>query len=836
MDDRSLRVLEYYKVRDMLEQCASCELGRERIRQLAPITNLAMIEEAQRGTSEARSLLDMGKQIPFGGVRDVRSSVERADRGATLSCDELLDILSTLSASRSLKKILGSLGPEYPVLADAAADIGTFGDLEQAISRAISESGEVMDSASSALRSIRSKIRSLNAKVRDNLDSMVRSPQWSRLLQDPIVSIRNGRFVVPVRAEMRSQVPGIVHDQSASGATVFVEPMPVVELNNELRQAISQEEAEVERVLSELSAKVGSQCEQLRLTLDAIGNIDFIMAKGRLSQRMGASVPQLNDMGHINLIAARHPLLKGDVVPIDAYLGQTFTTLVITGPNTGGKTVTLKTIGLITLMAQSGLHIPAEPGSDVAVFSKVFADIGDEQSIEQSLSTFSSHMTHIVAIMSMVDHDSLVLLDELGAGTDPQEGAALAMAILETLHLTGARTVATTHYSELKIFAHTTEGLSNASVEFDVETLCPTYRLSIGVPGASNAFAIAERLGLPEEVLDRARSLVGTGGQRMELMITNLKEECDRAETAREDAEKLRSRYLRLKDEYEEQTRRLRSERSEIMRAARAEAESIIQEARKESERIIGRLRAIQAQQELVAKRLVEEEVITEDSLPRSAVCGEASLPDEAIRAARRDLEALREITRELTAVAPESDREVTTIADVHDDGWSSRIEQGDDVEVVALGQKGVVLDQLGPDEYMIGIGPMRVNVNRGSIRKLRSSQAEEPDRGYGRRGTMREPGSVSFETQKAATIGAELDLRGMRVEEALFAVDKYLDDAVLAGIQKARIIHGKGTGALRDAVTEQLGSDPRVASFRFGLAGEGGDGVTVVSFGTPGA
>ncbi|MDD4793166.1 MAG: Smr/MutS family protein, partial [Firmicutes bacterium] len=483
--------------------------------------------------------------------------------------------------------------------------------------------------------------------------------------------------------------------------------------------------------------------------------------------------------------------------------------------------------------------IPAESGSDVAVFGKIYADIGDEQSIEQSLSTFSSHMTHIVDIIGRVDADSLVLLDELGAGTDPQEGAALAMAILETLHSIGARTVATTHYSELKVFAHTTEGLINASVEFDVETLRPTYRLSIGVPGSSNAFAIAERLGLPADVLTRARSLVGTGGQRMEMMITNLRQEHDRAEVARSDAEKLRSRYLRLKDEYDEQTRRLRSERSEIMKKARAEAEEIVQEARKESERIIAQLRATGAEQEQVVRRFIQERAALESSVSGlsdipSDLSGERALLDERIRTARRDVEALREVTRELTAVAPASDEDATAAVDAFEKDWDDRIEPGDEVEVVALGQKGVVLEQLGPDEYMIGIGPMRVNVNKGSIRKLRSSGTVEPVPASSRQPARREWGSVRFEAAKATTIGTELDLRGMRVEDALLAVDKYLDDAVLAGLQRARIIHGKGTGALRDAVGEQLRGDTRIASFRFGATGEGGDGVTVVSFGAP--
>jgi DNA mismatch repair protein MutS2 len=818
MDERSLRVLEYYKVRDMLENCVSCGLGRERVRALLPRTQATAVEEMQNETSEARAALDAGKQIPLGGIRDIRPAVHRASVGAMLGCDELLDVLFTLASSRRLKKSLAALGEAYPVLSDAARGIDVPEALERAIEEAISESGEVLDRASPALRGIRSRIRSLNSRVRDTLDSIIRSAQWGKILQDPIVSIRNGRFVVPVRAEMRSQASGIVHDQSGSGATLFIEPMVVVDLNNEIRAAVAQEEAEVERILMELSGRVGAARDRLDITLATLGRVDFVMARGKLSQQMGASRPILNSEGYISLIGARHPLLRGDVVPIDPYLGRNFTTLVITGPNTGGKTVTLKTIGLLTLMAQSGLHIPAEPGSEVALFDQVFADIGDEQSIEQSLSTFSSHLTHIVEILKQVDGSSLVLLDELGAGTDPQEGAGLAMSILEHLHATCARTVATTHYSELKVFAHTTEGFSNASVEFDVQTLRPTFRLSIGVPGASNAFAIAERLGLDRAILDRAQSLVGVGGQRMETMIISLKEEHERASAARSDAEALRARYLNLKDKYEAQVSKFAAERTEIMRKARAEAELVVREARREAEAIIGRLRTAQAEQ---AARL---------STPASADSGGA---DEEMRRARRDLEALRDLARELTSMDEAPDvrgaqetRPEHAVAEDDDD--SAEMSLGDEVEIIALGQRGRILERTGADEFVVSIGLMRVNAKRDSLRRLRSGSGDD-------RRKRTTPGSaggiVSIESEKARTILTELDLRGMRVDEALDAVDKYLDDAVLSGLPRARIIHGRGTGALREAVRDQLRQDRRVASHRPGEAGEGGDGVTVVSF-----
>ncbi len=804
MDERSLRVLEYNKVRDMLENCVCCQLGRERAKALLPRTELAAIREMQNETSEARAALDAGKQIPLGGIRDIRSPVHRASMGATLTCDELLDVLSTLSASRRLKKHLAGLGENYPILSDLAGGIDVPETLERAIEGTISDSGEVLDSASPALRSIRSRIRSLNNRVRDTLDSIIRSSQWGKILQDQVVSIRNGRFVVPVRAEMRSQASGIVHDQSGSGATLFIEPMAVVELNNEIRTAVAQEEAEVERILLELSGRVGAAGDRLDITLASLGRVDFIMARGKLSQQMDASRPQLNAQGYTSLIGARHPLLRGNVVPIDPYLGRDFTTLVITGPNTGGKTVTLKTLGLLTLMAQAGLHIPAEPGSEVAVFDQVFADIGDEQSIEQSLSTFSSHLTHIVEILQQVDRGCLVLLDELGAGTDPQEGAGLAMAILEHLHRTGARTAATTHYSELKVFAHTTAGLSNASVEFDVQTLAPTFRLSIGVPGSSNAFAIAERLGLDGSILARARSLVGVGGQRMEAMISNLKQEHERASTARSDAESLRARYLSLKDKYEAQSNRLAAERAEVLRKARAEAESVVAEARREAEAIIRRLRAAQAEQAAQMTRF--------------------TAADEEIRLARQDLEAVRELTRELM---PTDDAQGTQDVRETDGQESAETRPGDEVEIIALGQRGRVLEMTGAGEFVVGIGLMRVNVNRESLRKLRSSGGDDNrDRtGSGSSGV------THMELERARTIQTEMDLRGMRVDEALEAVDKYLDDAVLSGIPRARIVHGKGTGALREAVRDQLRQDRRVAAQRSGEAGEGGDGVTVVSF-----
>jgi DNA mismatch repair protein MutS2 len=835
MDDRTLRVLEFGRIREMLMACASTELGKERCVRIVPQRELALIQELQAGTSEARRLLDFGKQIPLGGIQNITDSVDKADRGGMLHPEQLLDVLYTLESTRRLKKAVSALGPDYPILMDMAAGIETMPRLEDAIANAISETAEVLDSASSELRAARVKIRSINNKIRDTLDSIVRSPQWSKVLQDPVVSLRNGRFVVPVKSEMRGQAAGIVHDQSSSGATLFIEPMAVVELNNQLRQAVAAEEAEIERILTELSAAVAEQSTKIIRTLRAVTEIDYTMAKGKLSYQMDATAPELNTEGRVSMFGARHPLLGPKVVPIDPHLGKTFSTLVITGPNTGGKTVTLKTVGLLTLMAQAGLHVPAEPGTEIAVFGKVFADIGDEQSIEQSLSTFSSHLTHIIDTLREADSDSLVLLDELGAGTDPQEGAALAMAILEELHSRGARTVATTHYSELKAFAHTTPGLANASVEFDVDTLRPTYKLSIGIPGASNAFAISQRLGLPEEVLDRARSLVGSGGKRMEEMISTLKEDHERAAAARADAEALRRRYLELMRKYEALASAAQAERATALKRAREEAEIILRQATQDADKLIGKLRAAVARAQ------------ADGGKPAPAAQDDA-------RDARRGLDDLRSAVRELTAVVG------VVGVDEHDEGEDPLRDQADvpiraggEVEVISFGQRGTVLEALSDDEFAVAIGSMRMNVKRSQLRPVRPaptaptlSWTAQSLRGAGGSASIGGVGGVGgiggrasgavgrgpgLELEVARSINSELDLRGMRVDEALEAVDKYIDDAMLSSLPAARIIHGKGTGALREAVRAQLSADRRVASTRPGEAGEGGDGVTVVSF-----
>ncbi len=807
MDERTLRVLEFGRIREMLTACAATELGKERCSQTGPQREMATIQELQAGTSEARRLLDLGKQIPLGGIQNIGDSVDKADRGGMLHPEQLLDVLYTLESTRRLKKAVAALGPEYPIMVDMAGGIETMPRLEDAIATAISESAEVLDSASPALRSARVKIRSINNKIRDTLDSIVKSAQWSKLLQDPVVSLRNGRFVVPVKSEMRSQASGIVHDQSSSGATLFIEPMAIVELNNQLRQAVAVEEAEIERILTELSAAVAEQAAKIVRTLRAVTQIDYAMAKGKLSYQMDATAPELNTVGSLSMFGARHPLLGPKVVPIDPYLGKGFNTLVITGPNTGGKTVTLKTVGLLTLMAQSGLHVPAEQGTEIAVFGKIFADIGDEQSIEQSLSTFSSHLTHIIATLGEADSDSLVLLDELGAGTDPQEGAALAMAILEELHSRGARTVATTHYSELKAFAHTTPGLANASVEFDVDTLRPTYKLSIGVPGASNAFAISQRLGLPQSVLDRARSLVGSGGQRMEEMISTLQQDHERAAAARSDAEALRRRYLELMHKYEALTSAAQAEKATVLKRARDEAEIVVREARQDAEKLIGKLRAAVAHAQAGAGRHGTEAT------------------DEA-REARRGLDDLRSAVYELTSAGGSGAEDPGDVEDPLEAQADARISAGSEVELVSLGKRGTVLEALSDDDFVVAVGSMRINVKRTQLRAARPARATAgaATPSLSGRGT-------SLELEAARTVGSELDLRGMRVDEALEAVDKYVDDAVLGSLPTARIIHGKGTGALREAVRAQLSADRRVASMRLGAAGEGGDGVTVVSF-----
>lgn len=802
MNDKALKVLEFDKIRQRLEGFMECGLGKERAMELKPYSQIEKVKELLQETDEAKRLLDMDKDVPFGGISDIREALVHAQKGLVLSPPDLLAVLYTVSGARRIRKSLSEIdGNEFPLLRDIGSRMGQFTVLERLISEAISDSGEVMDSASPALRLLRNKVKTLNNRIKDVLDHMVRSSDTSKHLQESLVSMRNGRFVIPVKAEFKNQVPGIIHDQSASGATVFIEPMGVVEANNDLRQAMAAEETEVARILAELTNRVAEFADSVNDTVNCLAQLDFIFGRAKMAQEMNATCPTLNTSGRMSLKNARHPLLKGDVVPISPYIGQGFDTLVITGPNTGGKTVTLKTIGLMTLMVQAGLHIPVDPGSEVAVFENVFADIGDEQSIEQSLSTFSSHLKNIVEILEEVNERSLVLLDELGAGTDPQEGAAIAMAVLSHLHSVGARTVATTHYSELKVFAHTTQGIKNASVEFNVDTLKPTYRLSIGVPGSSNAFAIAKRLGLSEDILDRANGLLDVKDARVEEMINSLKDEFDSAKIARQDAEALRNRYLELKDKYENSVDKAREERSEMLRKARYQAEDVIRDAREQINALLSDLRSKEMSS------------------------------NEAQNLARKRVEELKKASEK--AFAGQIDDTA-----FEDDGEEDvDLKVGDEVEVRGFStQVGQILEFTSRDTAVVAIGSAKVTVKRSSLKRApkRSKMKVERSRSsIDKALDQRSPYSFAklSDSENAAQSRYELDLRGKRVEEALNDVDKFIDEAVLAGTSSARIIHGKGTGALREAIKTMMIMDARVKSSRLGDPGEGGDGVTIVKF-----
>lgn len=786
MDRRVLERLEFDKVREILAERASFSGGKALALTLEPSSSLREAERWQQETAEALRLLEEHGAPPFGGMTDVRPLIRRAAVGAVLSTENLLEIADAARASARLREYLLEKGPGVgaDVLVDLAGLLGVYDRLEREIRRCIDREGAVVDHASERLAEIRARLRRLRQRMRERLEAFVRSPQAQRFLQEPIITIRGGRYVVPVKQEHRADVPGIVHDHSASGQTLFIEPLLSVELNNEIREAEQQEAREVERILTVLSGLVAAEADSLIHSIEMAAEIDFIFAKAHLAADWRAVRPVLNDRGVIRLYQARHPLLKGTVVPIDVHLGDEFTALVITGPNTGGKTVTLKTIGLFALMAQAGLHVPAQSGSELAVFRYVFADIGDEQSIEQSLSTFSSHMSNIVSILEKAGRGSLVLLDELGAGTDPAEGAGLAIALLEHLIERGCRTVATTHYSELKAFAYTHPGARNASVEFDVETLRPTYRLLVGVAGKSNAFAIAARLGLDPRIIERAKSKIDADQRRVDEVIRSVEIDKSAAARDREEAEKLRERYRILSEKYHEAFERLKASREAILDEARREAQSIIARAQREAEELLGRLRKAGAGPALESEAVS----VREDFARLAREMQETQRPEEPARG---------------TVPAPE------------------QLRPGVAVRIRTFGQAGEVLDVLAGGKVLVQAGPMRVTVDGSDLEILR--------------GTVQPPAApppqrrVSVALEKATHIKPELDLRGMTVSEALEEVDKYLDDALLAGVSKVRIIHGKGTGALRDAVRRYLDAHPRVSGYQYAEQSEGGTGATVV-------
>ncbi|MDP2873474.1 MAG: endonuclease MutS2 [Bacillota bacterium] len=805
MDPKTLRILEFDRILAALADRAASPLGREAALELQPSTDRVAVADALQETAEAHALLTTVQLPSLGGIHDVREEVRRASLGGVLDPLELRAVADTARAARSLRDFVVQQAALCPGLAALAAPVTYPSALVQAIAVAISDQGEIADRASDRLYRLRSQQRILGERVRERMQSYLRSPEYARSLQESIVTMREGRWVLPVRQESRGSLPGVVHDVSSSGATVFVEPASCVPLNNELRRLAIEERDEVRRILAELSQNVGAHADELQVALAVLRQLDFALAKGRLAEDYRACRPQLAEAARFEFPAARHPLLPSDtVVPVDIRLGSDFQIMVITGPNTGGKTVTLKTAGLLSVMAQAGLFVPTAPGPVATVFEHVLADIGDEQSIEQSLSTFSSHMGNIVRILGQAGERSLVLLDEVGAGTDPVEGAALAVALLETLHARGCRTMATTHYGQLKSFAYTRGGIANASVSFDPETLAPTFRLSIGVPGSSNALAIARRLGLAGQITERARQLIGDDRIKVEDMIRDLVEERNQAQLEREETARARREAMALKFEYEARLReleeqwreardRLRSDLRQAVARARAEFESISKELR----RLAGATdrrdveRGIAALRERFKDARAEAEILLADA------------PAEAVPGGAIDAASIRPGLR---------------------------------VRLLRLGQEGYILtppDSAGQVAVQVGI--MRVMADASDLVQAEggetggagtASGAGAAGRGEGAGGSGARPPGLAAE--RAAAFSPEIDLRGATVLDAIERVDKYLDDALLAGARKVRVIHGKGTGALREAVVAHLRAHPHVLLVLPGMPNEGGDGVAM--------
>lgn len=789
MDQKSLRVLEYNKIIDLLATKASSSLGLKYIEELTPKPDYKEVKDMLEETSEAQGILIKRGHVNLGGIQDVSDSVKRAEIGAVLDPGSLLKISDNLRAARNLKRSLTPGEEEdfnYPMIQSLSDSLYVYRDIEEEINNAIISEIEISDNASPTLRSIRRGILQKNQSIRTKLNSIISSTTYQKYLQDAIISVRGDRFVVPVKAEYRSQVSGIIHDQSSSGATLFIEPMSIVEMNNELRKLKLDEQEEIERILTELTKLVGEVAGDILSNQVILGKLDFVFAKGKLSLSMKAIEPILNEEKNINIKNGRHPLLDADkVVPNNIYLGEDFDTLVITGPNTGGKTVTIKTIGLFALMTQSGLHIPADYGSSMCVYDNVFADIGDEQSIEQSLSTFSSHMTKIVGILNEVNSDSLVIFDELGAGTDPVEGAALAIAILEDVNMAGAKCIATTHYSELKNYALTKDRVENAAVEFDVNTLSPTYKLLIGVPGKSNAFEISRKLGLRDYIIDRAKEFINTDNIELEDVLQNVEKNRIKAEEERAEAEQLKKEIEYVKAEYDRKLEKLNVSRKKMMEKARSEAFSITRQAKEEADNILKELRNMEM--EMASK--------------------EKNKKIEALRKELADSMGNLQPSVKSMIVPKVSNKEIKDL------------KSGDEVKVITLNQEGTVVSvDKKKKEAVVQMGIMKMTL---PFKALQVAQKEKK--------SIVTKSTRQIISSKSGSVKSEVDLRGLNLEEAIVEVDKYLDDACVAGLETVTIIHGVGTGVLKKGLQDVLKKNKHVKSQRPGQYGEGGMGVTIV-------
>ena len=779
--------LELPKILAQLKEYCSSRLGEDLVDRMRFMINPAAVNAALEETSEAVAAFRIYADIPLAGLRDIRNALSRVSRGGILETGDLAAVSDTLRCARKLKGFLQRLEDDlFPHLKGLGRGITPHPELEEMINRTIGPDGEISDTASLELAKIRRQAGDLQAAIREKLNSIIRSAETKKYLQENLVTIRGNRYVIPVKSESRSKIPGLIHDQSASGATVYIEPYSVLELNNELSRKRAEEKAEIQRILALVSEAVAAYGNDILDTLQILGRVDFIAAKGKLSIEMKGSAPKLTTDGSLYISQGRHPLIpKEEVVPISVPLGKEFNIIVITGPNTGGKTVALKTIGLLSLMTQYGLHIPAEPETEMTVFENIFVDIGDEQSIEQSLSTFSSHMSNIVEFLSKVNEKTLALFDELGAGTDPTEGSALAMAILNFLLARGCRCVATTHYSELKSFAYSTPGIENASVEFDVTTLKPTYNLLVGVPGKSNAFEIASRLGLDADIIQEAKGFLTGEVMQVSDLIQSLEENRHAVSVEREQVRQLRQSLEAKERAVEEMLAEAERKRKEAASKANREARETLRRAQKEAKLILEELKTnLDAEEEKARLRLAQA---AQEKLRSS----ENKLRDEAQR-----------FQPSYPGQAPDT------------------LSVGDEVMIAKLQQTGIVAGPVGDHgEVQVQVGQIRITANISDLRVVEKAEK-----------------SKATDSVKVATMSRKVDispikdLRGLTVDEAIFEVDKYLDEAVLAGLHEVSLIHGKGTGALRRGLNEYLKTHPQVVGFRLGGEGEGGSGVTVVS------
>ena len=786
--EKSLLKLELDQVLELLAGCAGSSEGKERCRRLRPSSDLEDVQGMLEETTAASDLCTKKGNPNFGDVKDVSASLERADLGGALQPKELLGIAGVLRSARNIKGYVAE-DDAKTVLSSLFDALSPNKYLEDRIFGAILSEEEIADTASPELGDIRRHMRLQSGKIRDSLQKVISSPAYSKYLREPIITIRQGRYVVPVKSEHRNDVPGLVHDVSATGSTYFIEPMSAVNANNALRELELKEKKEIERILAELSAEAAAHREDISLNFEMLVRLDVIFAKAKLGYRMKAWAPLMNDQGRVELRNARHPLIDSQkVVPISVRLGSDFDTMIITGPNTGGKTVTLKTIGLLTLMAECGLHVPAGDGSQLSTFNAILADIGDEQSIAQSLSTFSSHMKTIVDVVAQCDDRTLVLFDELGAGTDPAEGAALAMAIIEFCRKMGSCVVATTHYAELKLYAMRTKGVINASCEFDVETLRPTYKLLIGIPGKSNAFAISRKLGLSEEILKEADDLVGKSDKDFEDVLSQLEQQRQQMEQARVEAERLRKETASIKAQSEQYHAQLQKEKDKALEVARREAQEIIEDARRTANAAAEEIKALK-------KQLAEGSDTTGINQRQAELRRNLNEAQSRIRANQPEKER------------PEPTREIII---------------GDTVELLKLGTKANVIAINKDGTYQLQAGILKMSAKKDEIYLL---EQENPYKDKHVRPAH------SGREMKLAAFSPEVDLRGMDTIEAVCVMERYLDEAMRSGLKSVRIIHGKGTGAVRAAVHQALKKNKFVKKYRLGQYGEGEDGVTIAEF-----